>query len=1419
MADKDIRINTEITGTNLMYLQRLNDELAVLATNMARIKATGINLGNMNQSAQAQANAQQKAAQQKTKLDNEAIINAQKQVVAQKNVDNALTKSAITAQKLADQQAKLNKTVNDTHTANKTFLDDMRHNIAKMAEWAIAGTLLYGSLRLLGTVYDDIKKLDYGIAGVTKVLNSAGATAKQQAVISKQLSLAVIEVAGAYGEMGDTALKGAVEWVRLGQSQQGTIEGVRASLLAQAVAEMDTVDATKYLVATMQQFKMPAIEAVSIIDQWNKLSNTFAVRTEDMAQSAAKAGSTMRTVGVDLATLNGITTALVQSTGRSGNEIGNAMKTIGTYAYRMQTVPKLLNEAGIQVEDFAGNQKDLMSILVEVAGKWDTYTDVVRSHIAQTMAGTRRVNEFYNLIEQMPTVLKATVTAYNSHNSAVQEAGIYMDTLQKRTDQLRSHFQMLSYTIGQAFLPAMKTSISVIDNWVFGMAKLPGILDQIEAKYGRFARTLATPIGILGAGALGKDFKVQQQNQQISQNLTEQATARALSTRTQMQAIQLGATRLQNSPSGPNAQYELQTRQKQLTEALGVQSLPANWQQMSQATIKELTLSLSNDMQVAIKGWDAEIKINDERRKIFSAFNQALKSQQPADILKSVQASTGLTASQITSALAEFGINPAKQITQQQTLALMNAEKVAGEKLTAAQGQKSGLYPKPQIGAPPPIFGDIYDELIQKVDDYKASLKQSMELEDKRGANATKLNQMNVAGLTAENAIWEKYIKLLGTATGDDEKYLTQAIDGQNRLKNAINAAGLNQEVADLTVFIEKNSEALEQSLAIIRNDTSIRVANRNAVNDQRGALDEEKKGILEEISAVKNAQSELAKQGVVSKTLSNNLSDLGLRLNTVNSQYGLLKITLESVNNALEYMNNLLDINKQKAEMAGASGSALAEFDLKKLMNEDQSAIKSGDWLKHANLWNKIRAMRTDTIPTMQRNEQYQQLSTSLGTQQTLSLNANQFGYNPMQEAQKKLEYAQAQLRLAEQKGQPTESLQGNVTNAWMERRSAFMNTRLQSHQQTFENARAEGGRSLDVMRAMGYDEQSLTNAKSQISANLKRINEQLFGKDYEQQFKDNNQAILDTMNETSADFVIAQVESAKKVAEAYLDAMDTVKQGWTDTIVNVLSGNSGALTEHLKNMQNTLLSRTLENSPLVNKLSSWENGLLNPAGYAEAKETERRLALQSMLTSTFAQGGNILAQSIIGASYIAGNNIAGTKSATGMLNMGGMTGNSSMVVPSGNNVSKLGFGSMALQGLGVATQAYSDYKADNKGGAYGGIAGGIIGGAAGTLLGGNTVLGVAIGSMIGQAVGTAIGKSGDTATSGSSRQEENLRQVLSDTISKGSFNSAANVTYNISNSYSFDFLLPDQQQIRRVSEMLRAENKDYAKNIAVNQ
>lgn len=95
--------------------------------------------------------------------------------------------------------------------------------------------------------------------------------------------------------------------------------------MASNVTDMTAEQSAKALTITMKAFKQNIGDAKKDLDSFNELQNKFFVSGEALAQSISKVGEASAQAGMDIHKLNGITTALVSSTGIEGDEAGNAI--------------------------------------------------------------------------------------------------------------------------------------------------------------------------------------------------------------------------------------------------------------------------------------------------------------------------------------------------------------------------------------------------------------------------------------------------------------------------------------------------------------------------------------------------------------------------------------------------------------------------------------------------------------------------------------------------------------------------------------------------------------------------------------------------------------------------------------------------------------------------------------------------------------------------------------------------------------------------------------------------------------------------------------------------------------------------------------------------------------------------------------
>jgi len=340
--------------------------------------------------------------------------------------------------------------------------------ILKVAQWTVATGLLFGSIRALKGGLDTITDIDDKMVMLTKVFQG---TEQQLARVREE----AMKVSVSMGNLTGASIDATTEWAKMGRVGSELSEGLRVSLLGQNIAEIEAADGAKFLNAAMLQFGISMDGAIGILDEWNALSNQTSVTTRDLAASTQQAGAIFRSAGASIQDLNAYTAALSSSMAKSGKEIGSALKTIGSYIRRQSSIPKILSIAGVAIERQGGQLMELDQIVLELAGRWQTLTDIQKEEIAQTAAGVRRKAFFLNLMDNFNLVLENYAIQWQAAGSAMQENEIRMKSLKTKMLQLSAAVEKMAIKTGdKGLLKIMKDLVDWTRKNVDNLGDLEG---------------------------------------------------------------------------------------------------------------------------------------------------------------------------------------------------------------------------------------------------------------------------------------------------------------------------------------------------------------------------------------------------------------------------------------------------------------------------------------------------------------------------------------------------------------------------------------------------------------------------------------------------------------------------------------------------------------------------------------------------------------------------------------------------------------------------------------------------------------------------------------------------------------------------------------------------------------------------------
>jgi len=402
------------------------------------------------------------------------------------DIEKAYQRAAVQGERAAERQRraaergqraadKHRKSVDDTATAYQRLRKDIDHAIGKIATWAIATGAVYGALNGLRQSVTTITEVDFALTGLRKVYQ--GHVGDIQGMAD-----AAVNMAERYGSSISAVIDGMRDWARQGYRAKEVVELTTVSLLAQNIAEMSAVDATRYLTAALNQFDLQASTAMATLDAWNELSNRYAATTRDIAEGVARLGRTAADAGLSIQEASAMVTVLIERTKRSGAQIGTALRTLFTYTFREKNIREL-EKVGIFIRRQHGEMLDLMTVLTQLSAKWVTLTDVQKQAIAEAF-GVRRVTEFRTLLDSLPAIIEATTIAYESQGSALKENIIFLDSIQVRYGRLKAALQGLA--VSSETQSTLKGLLEIL-------RKLVQVIDVVGVK----ATALAVPLGIM----------------------------------------------------------------------------------------------------------------------------------------------------------------------------------------------------------------------------------------------------------------------------------------------------------------------------------------------------------------------------------------------------------------------------------------------------------------------------------------------------------------------------------------------------------------------------------------------------------------------------------------------------------------------------------------------------------------------------------------------------------------------------------------------------------------------------------------------------------------------------------------------------------------------------------------------------------
>lgn len=366
---------------------------------------------------------------------------------------------------LLEQRAAFDKTKNSATNYHGSLLEVVKG----FAKFQVSAMLVMKPLQLLQSAISSINET---LVETEKVVVSLQRVLDED-VASGEISSELYAIAQNLGQTFDNVQEIAQNFAKAGLSWQDTLKATEAAVLALNVAELTAEESSEGLIAVMQQFNYEASELTYVIDVLNKAADKSAVDTADLLVALQKTGSYASAANLSLEETVGLISALSEATAASGQNIGNALKSLFAYSSKassLEVFASLSDEMKAIVDMYQIGNASILDVWEELADTMTNLSDAQADLLEQwssesgletelgaelsdvydqltgvyDTAGVYRKNYFIALLNNFDEVKEVMGEISDASGYTAEEQAKYMDTYEAKLNSLQAQWQELA---------------------------------------------------------------------------------------------------------------------------------------------------------------------------------------------------------------------------------------------------------------------------------------------------------------------------------------------------------------------------------------------------------------------------------------------------------------------------------------------------------------------------------------------------------------------------------------------------------------------------------------------------------------------------------------------------------------------------------------------------------------------------------------------------------------------------------------------------------------------------------------------------------------------------------------------------------------------------------------------------------------
>lgn len=358
-----------------------------------------------------------------------------------------------------------------TRNSATNYHGSIRDLISGFAKFQLSAMLVMKPLQMvqnaLSSINETLVETEDAVISISRVLD--------ENVSNGEISSEIYRIAQEHGQTFDVVQEIAQNFAKAGLDWQDTLKATESAVLALNVAELTAEESSEGLIAIMQQFGYEAEDLTYIIDVLNKTADKSAVDTQELLAALQKTGSYAKESNLTLEQTVALITAISKATAASGQNIGNALKSLFAYSSKdsaLDVFAALSPDMDAVVGEYRKGAASILDVWRQLSNEINSlsaeqgklldqyFTSEEGSELEEALggdlaeiqdsikgvydsAGVYRKNYFIALLGNMEEVDNVLGDLKNVAGYTMSEQEKYMETYTAKVNALKSQWQAL----------------------------------------------------------------------------------------------------------------------------------------------------------------------------------------------------------------------------------------------------------------------------------------------------------------------------------------------------------------------------------------------------------------------------------------------------------------------------------------------------------------------------------------------------------------------------------------------------------------------------------------------------------------------------------------------------------------------------------------------------------------------------------------------------------------------------------------------------------------------------------------------------------------------------------------------------------------------------------------------------------------